>query len=677
MIFYDLNSTDKGEKFFTDKNQPLDFNQDNGINEELKMRSYILLVLASVFGFWYSGIADEVRNLVPNPGFEEGLEGDMPKGWQKGKHYGKIPPGATFQLDETTKFKGNKSLRISSISDDIPTIVQSDPIAVEAGEKYVLSMYLKGDRESVNARLFALAANYKHNVNTEVTVTNEWKRYKILLNVPKNNNQKYWVRFDLMDKGTLWADDISLAKFDPDNLEDSEFTGYRERSTPGGKEVKIQVGGPTGITFPNINGVCFCYGFGAENLDPRFKELNLKVVRIHNVLTNYRIIKKDDQGKLNYDFKLLDQVIDRTLEIGAVPEMNLCFVPLQLVENPDPKKIRKSYDGFYLGPPSDYGKWEEFIFNVVKHCQDKYQNITDWYWIFGNEPSVEKQFSMGTEDDYYQLYKHTLNAAIKVNPKIKIGAGSFASQIWLKHFVRRCGEEKTRLDLISWHHYNLVPEDYAKKIAAVRKLVADFPGLGNPELIIDEWNPRLPDNAPAYLAAGDYAAAQTVASIYEMMKAKLSYQTFFISHSVYNWGMMGKKGEKHPTFNAMAMLAMMGPEEIKFISDDKDPYVGGFATRKQDGSVTVLVWYAKYFNDISRNFNKNITIDLPAVQADAKNVQLYFIDKEHSNGLENPQRQELETRQKDVTINNNADGDLEVKYPMVPNSVALLVVKPK
>lgn len=622
-----------------------------------------------------TGVMSDAAALTPKPvtqvndgSFEQTAAGALPEGWSIGKHYDKLATGATFVVDETVAHTGKYSLKVTSPTDEgIPAITLSSPVNVEPEEAYVVTAYMRSDKPGASAQLMALRTDYKGADRAPIVLTDQWREYRLVFKATKGA-PGYFARFDA-GQGTLWIDDVSITKLTDAAAayKPGPALGYRYGETAGDPAITLNVGAPTGKTFANINGVCYHRGFGAKSLSTKFADTKLKVVRLHNVLSHQKILQKQPDGSFTYDYTLLDKSIDEILAIGAVPQISLCFVPPEMVDNPDPAKIR---DKFYLGQPSDYGKWEAYIFDVVKHCTEKYPNVNDWYWIFGNEPGV-RQFSMGTQEEFYTLYKHTLAAAVRANPKITIGAGSFAHFSWLKDFVQRCGAEGTRVDLISFHHYDIVPGDYASKIEDVKNVVAKFPNTANAKLAIDEWNSILPDARPAEYSAGNYAAAHATASIYTMMKSGLSYQTHFIASSPHGWGMLGSKDVKSPVFNAFHLMAMMGSQELAFSVPENEPYVGGYATRSEDGTVSVLLWYAKSKNDISPNTNKAVTIALAGI-APSRGAKRYVIDASHSNALSDPKREELESVAASLKPAGNG---AEVQFEMPANSVSLLVIQ--
>ena len=344
--------------------------------------------------------------------------------------------------------------------------------------------------------------------------------------------------------------------------------------------------------------------------------------------------------------------------------MSLCFVPLELVDHPDRSKIRQPHNQFYKGPPSDMNKWEAYIRAVIGHCRDKY-DISAWHWVFGNEPDAPN-FSMGTEDQYYALYRHTVNAALTVYPQIKIWAGSFATTDWLRRFIDRCGRDNTHVDLLSWHHYSMIPNEYRLSAEVVRKWVSAYPNLKDAGLVIDEWNPNLPDGVST-LSADEYGAAQQAASIKYMRDGGLLYHSFFIAYD--SSGVIDFKGVKHPTFNVFRMFAMMGNHELSLTVPDEEPYVGAAAACDDNGVAGVLVWNTKHKYDMHQGMAKEVTVNLGDKYKDAK-VEAYLIDGTSSNGYRGPQHQDLEKTAAFV-----ANGG-RVSITMKPNSVALIMVTP-
>ncbi len=605
-------------------------------------------------------------NLLPNPGFEQGLTGNLPTGWQKGAHYGKKADDASFVLDEQEVKEGKKSLRLISQTGDAPTIIQSDPVPAAPEETYFISAYMKAQgEEPVACRLFLLSSDYKSTASANFFVRNQWQPFLVTMKLnTKQTTNAIIGRIDLMEKGGVWVDDITVRRMVPgEDLSKlaTAVSGYRVRPTTGEAKVDITVGAPTGRELPNIQGVC--------RSNPTFKELNLKVIRIHNVLSSYNIIRRDTAGALQYNWETLDKAIDAALATGAVPQMSLCFVPLEFVEQPDPKKVRNDYKPpIYLGAPNRLAEWDAYLAAVIKHCKGKY-DIAGWYWIFGNEPGVA-QFSMGSEEEFFQLYQRAAKVAAEVYPQIRFGAASFAHQDWLHRFIDRCGQTGTRADLLSWHHYGIMAEDFLVYINRARKHAAQYPNLKNSALAIDEWNPMLPDSGTP-LSANEYAAAQQAASIKYMLDGGVLYHAFFIAADGNRRnGLIAPDGTKNPTWNVFKMFALLGKRELAVTVPDAEPYVGALAADDGKATTGVIVWNAKHVNDLHKPMTKEVTLRLGQALAGGV-AEVYLIDDTTSNGYNNPQQQDLQRS----TAFTFEGGNLTLS--MKCDSVALVLAKAK
>jgi len=613
-----------------------------------------------------ASVACAGENLLQNPGFEGPMAGSLPEGWVKGAHYNKRAPDSSYAIDKTECHGGANSLRLTSETGDIPVIIQAPAKPVQPGQKYVFSAYLKSNKAggALYCRMYLLSPSTM--LVRDMFVKDQWQKFSAVTTVDaKQTNGTLLARLDLRDVGSIWIDDAMLAPVqDGEDLSPGDYLGYRQKSSPGSTNVEIIVGTSTGKDLSNINGVCYLYNRG-KPLDPCFKEAGLKVVRNHNVLTSLHILSKDKDGNLQYKWDDLDASVDCILKTGAVPEMSLCFVPLELVDNPDPKKIRQPHNQFYCGPPSDMRKWEDYIRAVIGHCRATY-DISGWYWIVGNEPEVPK-FSMGTEDEYYALYRHTVDAALSVYPQIKIGAGSFATTDWLRRFIDRCGRDNTHVDLLSWHHYSMIPDEYGLSTHVVRTWMEAHPSLKGAGLAIDEWNPHEPDGVSTF-SADEYGASQQAASIESMRDGGLLYHTFFIAYD--SAGVLDPKGVKHPTFNVFRMFAMMGHHELSTTVPDNEPYVGAAAACDDQGVASVLVWNTKHKYDLHKGMAKDVAVKLGDKYKDAK-VDAYLIDDMASNGYRGPQHQDLEKTAAFVANNGR------VSFTMKPNSVVLIVATPE
>ncbi|MEP6663440.1 MAG: hypothetical protein ABJC04_07215 [Verrucomicrobiota bacterium] len=199
-----------------------------------------------------------------------------------------------------------------------------------------------------------------------------------------------------------------------------------------------------------------------------------------------------------YQWEKLDRFIEHILATGAKPIVCLCFKPKVLFPKIDQTIVH----------PNNYKEWEELIFQLVKHCQEKKFGIE--YWEISNEPDIGEGGGcpyLFKKEDYVIYYQHTAAAIQRADAKAKVGGPALANprsdigDALLEH----CGTTDTPLDFFSWHLYSGEPKAFRFLIHEFKAKFAKYPKLKNCEMIIDEWNVDLfalnydPSFQPAFI----------------------------------------------------------------------------------------------------------------------------------------------------------------------------------
>ncbi len=167
------------------------------------------------------------RNVIPNPSFEAGLRYYQynPVGRYRETKYESI-----YQCDTSEAYAGNSSLLIHALKIDdplFPASIGTFAIPVEAGKKYTVSCYVKGNRQngltlqfsSVSGQwpVFPLSASFK--------VGREWKRCHASFVAPNNAICVYLKGLYGGDhpsgEGQIWVDGLQL--------EEGDLSEYIER----------------------------------------------------------------------------------------------------------------------------------------------------------------------------------------------------------------------------------------------------------------------------------------------------------------------------------------------------------------------------------------------------------------------------------------------------------------
>jgi len=163
-----------------------------------------------------------------------------------------------------------------------------------------------------------------------------------------------------------------------------------------------------------------------------------------------------------YDFTLIDQIMDATLEAGVFPLFEIGFMPKALSTRPDPYENSSPYvlDGGSFFPPKDYEKWAGLVTAWAEDAKELYSDsVSGWSWELWNETHL--RYFQGTFEEYARLYDYTEAALHTVLPNARLGGPAVASAdgAFLADFLEHCasgtngvsGQVGTRLDLVTFH----------------------------------------------------------------------------------------------------------------------------------------------------------------------------------------------------------------------------------
>jgi len=174
------------------------------------------------------------------------------------------------------------------------------------------------------------------------------------------------------------------------------------------------------------------------------------------------VYREDAAGNPVYSWALTDGIMDTISGVGALPFVELGFMPEALSAQPTPYRNSSStaLDGGCFYPPTDYTKWAGLIRAWALHANERYPNVAaSWLWELWNEPDIGYWY--GTFAEYAKLYDYTESALHEVLPDAVLGGPAVAgpSGGFLRQFLQHCatgtnavtGNTGTRLDLVSFH----------------------------------------------------------------------------------------------------------------------------------------------------------------------------------------------------------------------------------
>ena len=146
-------------------------------------------------------------------------------------------------------------------------------------------------------------------------------------------------------------------------------------------------------------------------------ELGFRHVRFHGLLDDDMGTLIAHQDQPLYSFFNADRICDFLLSIGMRPFVELGFMPEMLASG---HETVFHYRG-NVTPPVDYNAWATLIGKLLGHWVERYgiAEVRQWYFEVWNEPNLPA-FWTGTQDDYFKLYSHTVQAIKTVDASLRV-----------------------------------------------------------------------------------------------------------------------------------------------------------------------------------------------------------------------------------------------------------------
>jgi xylan 1,4-beta-xylosidase len=400
---------------------------------------------------------------------------------------------------------------------------------------------------------------------------------------------------------------------------------------------------------------------------------------------------EDAAGKPIYDWKIVDQIFDTYVKVGAKPLVEIGFMPQAMSVKPEPYKHNwkpgDPYNDIYLGwayPPKDYAKWAELVRQWVLHSVERYgkEEVLTWWWELWNEPDIA--YWKGTPEEYNRLYDYTADAVKRALPGAKVGGPSTTgpasekAAAFLRQFLEHCargqnavtGKTGAPLDFISYHAKGnprviegRVRMGLAKNMSDVARgmeIVTSFPQFKKLPIILTESDPEgcaacsarvYPQNTyrngtvyPTYTAL----ALSTIFKLADKYGANIEgMQSWSFEFEDQPWfdgfRSLATNGVDKPVLNVFRMAGLMrgdrvkvqssGAVELETILQDgvrNQPSVDALASRNEH-EIAAMIWH--YHDDDVAAPDAPVSLTISGVPANAKRVLVrhYRIDQGHSN----------------------------------------------
>lgn len=185
-------------------------------------------------------------------------------------------------------------------------------------------------------------------------------------------------------------------------------------------------------------------------------KLGFRHWRAHGTLSDdVSVFTTYPDGRSHYTFSGLKRILDAVLATGMKPFLELSFMPSALSR--DASKSITHYHGL-TAPPADFARWEALVAETVRFLLETYgaAELETWYFEVWNEPNIP--FWDGTQEEYFQLYRHAVRALKATHPRLRVGGPATARGEWIEDFLDDCARHGTPVDFLSTHIY---PSDVA------------------------------------------------------------------------------------------------------------------------------------------------------------------------------------------------------------------------
>lgn len=401
------------------------------------------------------------------------------------------------------------------------------------------------------------------------------------------------------------------------------------------------------------------------------QNLGLTSIRAHGGFhDDVGVYSEDANGMPVYDFSKSDQIYDFLVANNIAPIVELASMPSPLARDPSQTVFVWKMG---ISPPKDFQRWQELVYQFVKHSVERYTADVVSKWIFEvwNEPECcNGKFWKGTLEEYFQLYDHSVAGVQRALPGARVGGPVSSQPLELtgnseagRKFLEHVTTTNTltpgtpgRLDVFMYHSWSFINGAVNGYFQGLDLL--DSFGLTNVPIAITEFGPTWEFNLfdePAENTNGAAFAAQTYSDIAQLAIARnkrfpLAYAWWTLS-DVFDedpyredepfigaMGLISRENLHKPAYNTFKFLAQMGTEQVSLLTNNVSG-VGGMATRDANGGVQIIVYNGqnpgkgpsddKYYE---KKAAQDITVTVSGLDATKPyDVTAYRVDETHGN----------------------------------------------
>jgi xylan 1,4-beta-xylosidase len=414
-------------------------------------------------------------------------------------------------------------------------------------------------------------------------------------------------------------------------------------------------------------------------------DLGVDTVRAHAILhDDNRVVTRDDDGTLRFDFTIVDGLYDAVLAIGIRPVVELSFMPAVLAADPDETVF--DYRGI-ISPPKDWSEWRAVVAALTEHLVERYglDEVAQWDFEVWNEPNLVVFWS-GTQDEYLRLYAESAHAIKAVDSRLRVGGPSTAASEWIEALADYAEQHDLPLDFATSHTYGNLPLDARP---ALRRH-----GFPDAQIYWTEWGVGSTHFGPIHdgvlgapFVLSGYAAAQDRMDALAYWVASDHFEELGRPPRLFHngFGLLTVGNLRKPRYWGVHLAAHQGDTLLTsaVAGDGADVLVQAQATRHDDGTVDLLLWNGTINGELMNGdprLDRHVVVEVHGLDDAAYRVELARVDQDHSNiqrwapeGVDWPDEaqfatlrthDELHTEELPATTPVNGVARLELELPM-------------
>lgn len=386
------------------------------------------------------------------------------------------------------------------------------------------------------------------------------------------------------------------------------------------------------------------------------QECDFKYIRMHGLLTDdMAVYTEDGKGNSQYNYMYIDPLFDYLLSIGIKPFVELGFMPNALASGSQTIFWWKGN----VTPPKDYKKWEDFIRNLTQHFTDRYgvDEVKTWYFEVWNEPNLSPGFWSGTQEDYFKLYKYSVQGVKSVNADCKVGGPGTAGAAWESEMIEYCTKNNLPIDFISTHSYGVKqgfldefgqggtvlskdPMGVSGDVLQSRKEI-EASSKKNLELHYTEWSSSYTPSDPLH---DSYHEAAYILEKLKQVGNSVNSMSYWVFTDVFEepgprftpfhggFGLLTIQGIPKSAFYAYQFMNKLGKTELK------NTDTRSWACKNDNGDVQLLLWdftnthpgdsvhnQKYYIQDLPAKSKGKVKVNLSNVPAGKYRMEIYKV----------------------------------------------------